>query len=57
MYTKMYTIFRGNMALCGTIKHHNKTSNQGFTALWHVLELCKLMGYASSLSAINIENQ
>ena len=39
------------MVLCGTIKHHNKTSNQGFTALWHALELCKLMGYASSLSA------
>ena len=45
------------MELCGTIKHHNKTSNQGFTALWHALELCKLMGYASSLSAINLENQ
>ena len=45
------------MVLYGTIKHHNKTSNQGFTALWYVLGLCKLMGYASSLSAINLENQ
>ena len=48
---KCTRFFGANMVLCGTIKHHNKTSNQGFTALWHVLELCKLMGYASSLSA------
>ena len=54
---KCTRFFGANMVLCGTIKHHNKTSNQCFTALWHVLELCKLMGYASSLSAINIENQ
>ena len=54
---KCTRFFRANMVLCGTIKHHNKTSNQGFTALWHALGLCKLMGYASSLSATNIDYQ
>ena len=45
------------MALYGTIKHYGQSDNQAFKALWSVMALYKTGGYASSLSAINLENQ
>lgn len=56
--TRFCTRFCGaNMALCGTIKHHGQCDIQAFTALWSVMALYKTGGYASSLSAINIDFQ
>ena len=51
MYTKKYIILMSKTALCGTITHHNKNTNQCFTAFWNVLALCKLIGYRAFLSA------
>ena len=56
--TRFCTRFCGaNMALYDTIKHYGQSDNQAFKALWSVMALYKTGGYASSLSAINIENQ
>lgn len=41
------------MALCGTIKHHNKNEKPCVLGFWHFLTSERIAG----LSAINLENQ
>lgn len=45
------------MALCGTIKHHNKNEKPCVLGFWHFLTSERIAGLSASLSAINLENQ
>ena len=45
------------MALCGTIKHHNKNEKPCVLGFWHFLTSEMIAGLSASLSAINSENQ
>ena len=39
------------MALCGTIKHHNKNEKPCVLGFWHFLTLERIAGFSASLSA------
>lgn len=45
------------MALCGTIKHHDKNEKPCVLGFWHFLTSERIAGLSASLSAINLENQ
>ena len=45
------------MALCGTIKHHNKNEKPCVLGFWHFLTSERIAGLSASLSAINVGNQ
>lgn len=45
------------MALCDTIKHHNKNEKPCVLGFWHFLTSERIAGLSASLSAINLENQ
>lgn len=45
------------MALCGTIKHHNKNEKPCVLGFWHFLTSERIAGLSASLSATNAENQ
>lgn len=45
------------MALCGTIKHHNKNEKPCVLGFWHFLTSERIAGLSASLSAINLENK
>lgn len=39
------------MALCGTIKHHNKNEKPCVLGFWHFLTSERIAGFSASLSA------
>lgn len=45
------------MALCGTIKHHNKNEKPCVLGFWHFLTSERIAGLSASLSAINLVSQ
>ena len=53
----MYTIFRGKYGIVWHYKTPQQNIKSRFYGIVARIELCKLMGYASSLSAINLGNQ
>ena len=40
------------MALCGTIKHHNKNEKPCVLGFWHFLTSERIAGLSASLSAV-----
>lgn len=40
------------MALCGTIKHHNKNEKPCVLGFWHFLTSERIAGFSASLSAV-----
>lgn len=45
------------MALCGTIKHHNKNEKPCVLGFWHFLTSERIAGLSACLSAFKIRKQ
>ena len=45
------------MALCGTIKHHNKNEKPCVLGFWHFLTSERIAGLSASLSAKSCKSQ
>lgn len=45
------------MALCGTIKHHNKNEKPCVLGFWHFMTSERIAGFSASLSAFKTKRE